>query len=130
MTLQIILVTLNWLGVAFFLINIFRQQCVKGTRRRYIYTTVEWTLAPPVLVYYPLDAVFTSDPMFLDAMQMFNLVLSFWVIHVLLRDDDDNWWRRKRKQLKRYLTQLRPQRQLHPVRPDIIKAIWGTEEAA
>ena len=107
MILDIMLGILSWCMVGFVWINLIRQRCATGTRGRYIFATVQWSLAPLALAYFPLDAIFSRDSMFLDVLQMINLILTLWILHELIKDDDDNWWKRKRKQLKRYLSSLR-----------------------
>lgn len=90
---------MNW-GFAFLIIAIDRF--AKGTRVRYVLTTLAWPLVP-FMMFQPIWFTMTEASFWVRAV---NLIGNFCCIYYLFKNDDDNYWRRKKKGLKRWVANL------------------------
>lgn len=86
-------------NIAFLLVDIIRDNTVRGTRLRYACATIQWALAPPS---FTLPALLILVGHYVSG--SISFLTALWALYDLYTSDDDNWWRRKRKQLKRRLT--------------------------
>ena len=88
-------------NVGLFLSSLIGRRFAKGTRGRYVFTSVAWACVPGAVIYYPLmvvlDGIFGGDYPVWKTMLFFGITV--WCIYDLVKDDDDNYWRRKRKRL-------------------------------
>jgi hypothetical protein len=80
------------------LTNFARGRYAKGTRQRYILTTIEWALIIPGLLSGPWYIFFgLGTTVVMPAILFLLTVLNIWF---LWRDDDDNWFRKTRNRIK------------------------------
>ena len=93
--LMVTLVSLTALWVCCVLSWVAAGMSVPGTRQRYVWTTVAWTLVP----FGWVDAILLH---LLQAPPWLSVPFVWMVCYVtwdLWKRDDDNWWRRTRKAL-------------------------------
>lgn len=108
-TMKIMANSLFAFNLLFVLAGVVRGFYARGTRRRYILATAQWTVLPPAVAYSVIAVM--GGTMSGSKASLISGVINFativWVFYDLYKDDDDNWWKRKRKQPKRYLRSIR-----------------------
>ena len=95
-----VLASFNWV---FLLVDIIRGRAVKGSRLRYVCTTIQWALVLPAFISPVVLIVFGQGTRYYVVGSL-NFLICVWAFYDLYNSDDDNWWRRKRKQLRQYIS--------------------------
>ncbi len=97
--LEIVLVPLV---CAFYIIDSFRMQAVRGTILRYKLTGIMWALVVPSYAYACMLMArgLTQQKVYLIAIACFHFVFITIGYRRLKRDDDDNPWRRLKNKIK------------------------------